>query len=358
MQFNETLVKLRKEQGYTQEQLAEKLSVSRQAVARWEAGETAPDVYILQKMCEIFGVSADGMLNAAYAEPQPVQEQEVPKKHESSARIKILCIAAIAAIVIMTVLAATANIGVLMLAKSQMIGEMGEHFKKSDITLNNPSIVSSLSYAPESSFWTAEEYEKWSEEQLEYYRNMYESGEKMFFYTESGEGEYRALTDEDIESIEKSLDDTLKSIIDGNLYTKDDNIIWTAPDGHSYSVIKADAYCLGDDMECTEFGSDTSDIFLTYDGNVATNEESTAEGNSGNGGRSYEERFSQYKEYGLEYEEKDGERKLYLNGTPVNKFYDISPDGGVFVFCSDGGGEINVGTVYGDSGELTGLETS
>ena len=42
MQFNETLAMLRKSRGLTQEQLAEQLGVSRQAIARWESGETAP----------------------------------------------------------------------------------------------------------------------------------------------------------------------------------------------------------------------------------------------------------------------------------------------------------------------------
>ena len=63
--FSENLSKLRKRNGLTQENLAERLGVSRQAVARWEAGETAPDVNILSAICALFGVSADEMIGSA-----------------------------------------------------------------------------------------------------------------------------------------------------------------------------------------------------------------------------------------------------------------------------------------------------
>ena len=62
MEFEEKLLKLRKTAGLTQEELAEKLNVSRQAVARWEAGETTPDMTSLSAICETFRVSADYLL--------------------------------------------------------------------------------------------------------------------------------------------------------------------------------------------------------------------------------------------------------------------------------------------------------
>lgn len=63
MGFGEKLSGLRKSNGYTQEDLAEKLGVSRQAVARWEAEETSPDINILHGICEVFQVSADYMIH-------------------------------------------------------------------------------------------------------------------------------------------------------------------------------------------------------------------------------------------------------------------------------------------------------
>lgn len=59
MRFEEKIVELRKQKGLSQEELAEQLGVSRQAVSRWELGNTMPDIPNLLQLCELFGVSAD-----------------------------------------------------------------------------------------------------------------------------------------------------------------------------------------------------------------------------------------------------------------------------------------------------------
>lgn len=59
MRFEEKIVELRKAKGLSQEELAEQLGVSRQAVSRWELGQTLPDIINLVQLCELFGVSAD-----------------------------------------------------------------------------------------------------------------------------------------------------------------------------------------------------------------------------------------------------------------------------------------------------------
>lgn len=59
MRFEEKIVELRKQRGLSQEELAEQLGVSRQAVSRWELGSTMPDIPNLLQLCELFGVSAD-----------------------------------------------------------------------------------------------------------------------------------------------------------------------------------------------------------------------------------------------------------------------------------------------------------
>ena len=62
MLFREKLRFLRKINNMSQEELAEKLIVSRQAVSRWETGDTIPDAEILLQLGEIFGVSVDNLL--------------------------------------------------------------------------------------------------------------------------------------------------------------------------------------------------------------------------------------------------------------------------------------------------------
>ncbi len=61
--FKDNLTQLRKLQNMTQEDIAEKVGVSRQAVAKWEAGETIPDLEKARLLAEAFGVSLDDLTN-------------------------------------------------------------------------------------------------------------------------------------------------------------------------------------------------------------------------------------------------------------------------------------------------------
>lgn len=66
MTFGEKLLRLRKEGGLSQEELAERLSVSRQAVSRWENEGILPDCGNLLEISRLFGVSTDYLLNDGY----------------------------------------------------------------------------------------------------------------------------------------------------------------------------------------------------------------------------------------------------------------------------------------------------
>ena len=61
--FHDNLVQLRKMKKMTQEEIAGELGVSRQAVAKWETGETVPDLDKCRRLAELFEVSLDDLAN-------------------------------------------------------------------------------------------------------------------------------------------------------------------------------------------------------------------------------------------------------------------------------------------------------
>lgn len=84
MKLCEKIVTLRKAKGMSQETLAEKLNVSRQAVSRWEVGSAMPDAANLLQISKLFGVTADYLLNEEYSSDQDVpQLREVRKNHNN-----------------------------------------------------------------------------------------------------------------------------------------------------------------------------------------------------------------------------------------------------------------------------------
>ena len=62
MNFSEKLLTLRKAKGMTQEQLAEKLDVSRQSISKWESGQVIPEVEKIVELSKAFNVTLDYLL--------------------------------------------------------------------------------------------------------------------------------------------------------------------------------------------------------------------------------------------------------------------------------------------------------
>ena len=75
--FNDNLIRLRKIKQMTQEDIAEAVGVSRQAVAKWERGETIPDIEKCRILAELFGVSLDDLANF---EPEENLGVDIPPK--------------------------------------------------------------------------------------------------------------------------------------------------------------------------------------------------------------------------------------------------------------------------------------
>ncbi len=60
--LKENLVMLRNIHGYSQEQIAEKIGISRQAYAKWEKGTTVPDIEKCKLLAEVYGTTIDGLI--------------------------------------------------------------------------------------------------------------------------------------------------------------------------------------------------------------------------------------------------------------------------------------------------------
>ena len=80
------LVELRKSRKFTQQTLAEKLGYSDKAVSRWEHGETLPDIETLCKICDIYGVRFEYLLQ----EEQPQKGRSPYVKKDDTVLTKIM----------------------------------------------------------------------------------------------------------------------------------------------------------------------------------------------------------------------------------------------------------------------------
>lgn len=70
MELYEKLYELRRASGMSQEELAEKLGVSRQAVSKWESGATQPELSKLIELSKLYSVSVDELLSLEHAKPE------------------------------------------------------------------------------------------------------------------------------------------------------------------------------------------------------------------------------------------------------------------------------------------------
>lgn len=81
MEFSEKLMGLRRRQGLSQEQLADRLGVTRQSVSKWEGGAAMPELAKLVALSELFGVSVDYLVKD-YLEAPETAEGEDPARAE------------------------------------------------------------------------------------------------------------------------------------------------------------------------------------------------------------------------------------------------------------------------------------
>ena len=84
MNLGDKIMTLRRQRGWSQEELAERCQVSRQSVSNWESGQSVPDLDKILTLSEIFGVSTDFLLKEELErEPVPVKLPESSGTEES-----------------------------------------------------------------------------------------------------------------------------------------------------------------------------------------------------------------------------------------------------------------------------------
>jgi transcriptional regulator with XRE-family HTH domain len=90
MEFNNKLYELRKQKGFSQEELASRLNVSRQTVSKWEVGESAPDMEKLIAISDLFEISLDELVKGETPKQSDVSEQVVKSEFYSDIKEHVL----------------------------------------------------------------------------------------------------------------------------------------------------------------------------------------------------------------------------------------------------------------------------
>ena len=112
MTLGEKLTQARKASGLTQADIAAKLNVSRQAVSRWESGQSKPSTEKLLALGELYGVSIDRLLNAEEPAVESVStppevaltEPLIPEKRRTRAWLKYAAAALCGALLMLAIL--------------------------------------------------------------------------------------------------------------------------------------------------------------------------------------------------------------------------------------------------------------
>lgn len=133
------ITELRKKNGWSQEELAEKLDVSRQSISKWESAQSVPDMNRILKMSEIFGVSTDYLLkdtmdslpgellpasDAGSAKPVSMEEAAsfLAHRDKASGRVSIGVMMCILSPVLLIVLASLQDGSLITLSEATVTG--------------------------------------------------------------------------------------------------------------------------------------------------------------------------------------------------------------------------------------------
>lgn len=102
IQTGKLIAELRKKQGLTQQQLADKLNLSNKTISKWESGSGSPDISNLPVLAEALGISVDELLKGELKSPESdtslgLAEEYSPRKELTPKQKKERAIIALAA---------------------------------------------------------------------------------------------------------------------------------------------------------------------------------------------------------------------------------------------------------------------
>lgn len=86
MNLGEKLYELRKEKNLSQEEVADRLNVTRQTVSKWETNQSTPDFDKIVPLCELFGISTEELLTGKKQEVKEEQKEEKTMTREEARR--------------------------------------------------------------------------------------------------------------------------------------------------------------------------------------------------------------------------------------------------------------------------------
>lgn len=130
VEFGERIYNLRKKSGLSQEEFADKLGVSRQAVSKWETGQSVPDSEKAAAIGSFFGVSLDWLINGV----EPVvsvtsaASATVAERKPRAGWVKALIIAGIVTLASIGVSALSAFVFMLVMMKSANLADTGTFY--------------------------------------------------------------------------------------------------------------------------------------------------------------------------------------------------------------------------------------
>lgn len=146
MSFAKKMIELRKQQNLSQQDLADRLGMSRQAISRWETGAVQPLADSVKSLAQVFQVSTDYLLNDDLDTPtppptaQPAPPQEKPKSARKH-RKWLLALAALAAAAVLVLVTAVATAYYLQWKERQPVSIYDMNRETAEESIRDRSVV-------------------------------------------------------------------------------------------------------------------------------------------------------------------------------------------------------------------------